>query len=68
MVSLALKKLPSRKYPKPSSIRKKISAYKKEHRSVSGGLVQPQDKIVDRCALTIYPYSLRSGDDILFEL
>ena len=22
------------------------------------GLVQPQDKIVDRCAITIYPYSL----------
>ena len=29
-----------------------------EHPSGTAGLVQPQDKIVDRCALTIYPYSL----------
>ena len=36
---------------------KKISAYIKEHPSDSAGLVQPQDKVVDRFALTIYPYS-----------
>ena len=36
---------------------KKIFAYI-ERQPTWPGLVQPQDKIVDRCAITIYPYSL----------
>jgi len=47
---------PSRVIPPP--ILKKIFAYIYGRRTNPGGLVQPQDKIVDRCALTIYPYSL----------
>lgn len=35
---------------------KKIFAYI-ERQPTWPGLVQPQDKIVDRCAITIYPYS-----------
>jgi len=58
---LALKTSSIRSGFKPSSISKKISAYIYEHPSGIAEHVQPQDKIVDRCALTIYPYSLEEA-------
>ena len=56
-ISLALKKQPVQSGLHPPHIRKKIFAYTKTLPN-SNGLVQLQDKIVVRFALTIYPYSL----------
>ena len=65
VMSLALKKPRVQSGLQPPHIQKKIFAYTKTL-SDSGGLVQPQDKIVARFALTIYPYSLATLFDCFF--
>jgi hypothetical protein len=56
VVPLALKKPPFQSGLHPPHIQKEIFAYTKTP-PTSTGLVQLQDKIVVRFALTIYPYS-----------
>jgi hypothetical protein len=56
VISLALRKPLVQSGLQPPHIQKKIFAYTKTLPN-SNGLVQLQDKIVARFALTIYPYS-----------
>lgn len=58
MLALALKKALIRRARSLPETPTNIFAYIKASSQPLPGLVQLQDKIVVRCALTIYPYSL----------
>lgn len=65
VISLALKKPPVQSGLQLPDIQKKIFAYTKTLPNPNG-LVQLQDKIVVRFALTIYPYSLWDFYEIFY--